>query len=115
MDTNIAAAPVAATANNSTNYWPDRFADEYDKSREFKKALEEVDAMLGTPAERARKKAEEKKAQEAKEEREKRIEELYAKLAELRGALAAKGGSDPFIEGEIAQIQMELMWLTLSF
>ncbi len=114
MDTNI-IAPAEAYTNNSANYWPDRIAEEFDKSAEFKKALKEVDAMLGTPAERARRKAEEKKAQEAKEEREKRIEELYAKLAELRGMLSSKGGSDPAIEGEIAQIQMELMWLMLSF
>ncbi len=114
MDTNIAAAAEACT-NNYANYWPDRMADELDKSKAFKDALKEVDAMFGTEAERARKKAEEKKAQEAKEERQERIEKLYAKLAELRAKLGSKGGSDPATEGQIAQIQMELMWLMLAF
>ncbi len=113
MDTNIAAAESAV--NTAANYWPERIADELERSEEFRKALKEIDAMLGTPAERARKKAEEKKAQEAKEERQERIEELYAKLAALRGMLASKGGSDPAIESQIAAIQTELFWLMFSF
>ncbi len=112
METNTIAAGASA---NPVNNWQDRLAGELEKSQSFQDALKEVDAMLGSPAERARRKAEEKKAKEAKEEREERIEELYAKLAELRGMLGAKGGSDPAVEGQIAQIQMELMWLMLSF
>ncbi len=109
------ASAESVSAISAASYWPDKIAREVEKSEKFRKVLKELDAMLGTPAERARRRAEAEKAQEAKEERRERIEELYAKLAELRGMLASKGGSDTAIEGQIAQIQAELFWMMFSF
>lgn len=93
----------------------DQIADEVKRAQEFEKVLKQVDAMIGTPAERAKRRAEEQKAAEAKAKREKRINELYALIAKLRTMLMDRGGRDASIEAQISAAQTELFWLQFSF
>ncbi|MDR0310975.1 MAG: hypothetical protein LBJ21_05260 [Acidobacteriota bacterium] len=86
------------------------FAAEAERSREFAKILEKVDADRQSTMKTDREKADETRELQEKKDKEKKINELRGLIAQLRQKLAGSG-YDRAIAARLSAAETELFWL----
>lgn len=77
----------------------------------FEQIWKQVEAAIGTDAERRQKRVEQAKEAQEAHEKNKKIQELLTKIAQLRAKLCSVGGVHDGIQSEIDALQNELFWL----
>jgi small-conductance mechanosensitive channel len=84
------------------------------RSNEYARFLQAMDTFtqcLERARRREQEKAEEAAAERQAKEKQKKVNELYALISQLRQKLAASGGKDAGIRALLDQAQTELFWL----
>jgi len=90
-----------------------KLAREIEESDKFEKVLKRIDAQTETSEQRSARIAKENEAIRARKEKNKKICDLRALIAQLRTKLLSSG-FDPRVEAQLSAAQNELFWLMFS-